>query len=159
MRITAVEFMSLGKLQARTLSPTDATIVILNADTPFPPKQGRRRLTLTFWDTTSLSLPERLLVALLGNNPDLCVKVRNLLARDRNGWPWRPPMKGDAVQVASFVRNLPKEVNTVLVACEYGQSRSRAIAEWIGKQVKAPVTGDESKRPNPILAALLKKVS
>lgn len=44
----------------------------------------------------------------------------------------------DAQQIVQFVRNLPSEVNGVLVHCRAGVSRSAAVAKWIAGEYRIP---------------------
>lgn len=132
-----------------------AVILILNPDAEHPPINAERHLILSFWDRTNLNFRERVLVRLFGNRPDVCVRLQRILMGDNSGWPWRPPLADDARRIKEFVDSVPEDWSFI-VLCEYGRSRSRAVAEWIVARRKIEADGFRGAgRPNAILEKLL----
>lgn len=155
-RFEAVRFMRWQAMTSARPEKTTAAIMILNPDTLETELRYKHVLILRFWDHAKLDLIDSTIARLFGHRPDLCVDIRARLRR-KSAWPWRPPLSADADQIVAFLASLPPEVTEVDVACEYGRSRSRAVAEWIAHESGIEATGNRTKgRPNPRLAFLLR---
>ncbi len=150
-----VSWSGAGEIERMARCDGVALIVLSNPGT-IREATGRHRLDLEFWDATEVDLVDRLLLAALGHAPDRCVALRSRFRR--SDWDWRPPMRADAQRIAGFVSGLPVDVGRVHVACEFGRSRSRAVAEWLGALYGTMPVGDRGGTPNPILSRLLSKV-
>lgn len=154
--LKTVRFMRWQAMTSRKPNKNAAAILILNPDTFEPDVPYERVLTLRFWDHAGLDLVDHWIARLFGRNPERCVSIRNQLRRKKSAWPWRPPLQADARDIRDFLNSLPAEISEIDVACEYGRSRSRAVAEWIAAKNKIEATGSREKgRPNPRLVKLL----
>jgi hypothetical protein len=154
-KIATARWMSWNESLSEEIGEKTAVVQILNPGmAPF--QLGvRRQLVLSFWDRTELSFGETILAKLFGSRPSLCVRLHRLFLGDNGGWPWRPPLAADADQIRKFVNDVP-EGWSFLVTCEYGRSRSRAVAEWIALHRKIKIVGDRSRgTANVLLADLL----
>jgi len=154
-KIATVRWMSWNESLSEEIGEKTAVIQILNPGmAPF--QLGvRRQLVLSFWDRIELTFGETILAKLFGGRPSLCVRLYRLFFGDNGGWPWRPPLADDAEQIRKFVDEVP-EGWSFLVTCEYGRSRSRAVAEWIALHRKIKIVGDRSRgTANVLLADLL----
>lgn len=155
-QFAAVRFMRWQAMTSKRPTENTAAIMVLNPDTPEVTLRYKHILILRFWDHARLDLIDGLLARYLGGNPALCVSIRASLRRD-SGWPWRPPLAADAQAVSGFLEALPPEITELDVACEYGRSRSRAIAEWVALGNGVEAEGNRAKgRPNPRLTYLLR---
>jgi hypothetical protein len=153
-KIATVRWMSWGESLSEDFGGTTAVIQILNPGMQ-PFKLGaKRELVLSFWDRSELPFGETILTRLFGNRPALCVRLQRLFFGDNGGWPWRPPLADDARRIREFVDGIPEGWNFV-VACEYGQSRSRAVGEWIASRRKLQAAGRTRGTANVLLADLL----
>lgn len=136
-----------------------AAIYLLNPGMDPPKRRSKHELVLSFWDRTELSGLDAAVAGLLGGRPALCVRARAFMLGDNGGWPWRPPLSDDARRIAAFVDSLPHEVTTFVVACEFGRSRSRAVAEWIASRRGIEAKGNHFRGvANPLLRRLLSRV-
>ena len=132
-----------------------AVIQILNPDTDDPyPIKAERQLVLSFWDRTHLNFRERIIAHLFGNKPDLCVRMHRIFIGDNGGWPWRPPLADDVRRIKEFVDSVPEDWS-FMVLCEFGRSRSHAVAEWIAAHRKIQADGFSYGGPNELLATML----
>lgn len=154
-KIATVRWMSWGESLSEEFGRPTAVIQILNPGMlPFH-LEARRELVLSFWDRNELSFGETILTRLFGNRPALCVRLHRLFFGNNGGWPWRPPLADDARRIREFVDGIPEGWDFVVV-CEYGRSRSRAVAEWIASRRKLQVVGDRGRgTANVLLADLL----
>jgi hypothetical protein len=147
--------MSWGKSLSEDLGERTAVIQILNPGMQAFDLGAKRQLVLGFWDRHSLTFGETVIAQLFGNRPELCVRMHRLCLGDNGGWPWRPPLADDARRIREFVDAVPDEWD-FLVTCEYGHSRSRAIAEWIATRRKMQAIGSrEGGSANVLLSDLL----
>jgi hypothetical protein len=149
------KWMSWGRSLAEDFGERTAFIQILNPDMrPFN-LGARQQLVLSFWDRSELQPGEAILAKLFGSRPDLCVRMHRLFLGNNGGWPWRPPLADDARSIREFVDGIPQGWDFV-VTCEFGHSRSRAVAEWIAARRQIGAVGDDSRgSPNARLSALL----
>ena len=154
--IDTVTWAGAGSVPAQALRERTALVVISNPGA-MPPLGGRHRLDLAFWDAVDPDLADRMLLSALGGKPTACVRLRGTLRGD-GGWPWRPPMSADAHAIRGFVAGLPRDVRSLHVACEFGKSRSRAVAEWVARERGCDASGDTSGAANPVLAGLLRRL-
>jgi hypothetical protein len=151
-----IEWMSWSKCREAEVTDGTAVIWILNPDMKPVQRRTKHELTVTFWDRSALPPGDFLIAALFGRWPSLCCTVRRVVCGDNGGWPWRPPLSHDADAIHKFVDGLPDTIVRVLVACEFGQSRSRAVAEWMAAATAGIAIGDASKGlPNSRLSDLL----
>lgn len=158
--LQAVRFMRWQAMTAKKPSSEIAGIIILNPDTFEPELRYENYLVLRFWDHAGLDLIDHWIARLFGRNPSLCVRIRSKIRRKRSAWPWRPPLIADAIAVRDFLANLPEDITEIDVSCEYGRSRSRAVAEWIASENGIRAVGNREKgRANPRLVHLLKETA
>lgn len=151
-----IEWMSWNRCREAEVAADAAVIWILNPGmTPYA-SRGVREIVVSFWDRSDLEPGDHLVASLFGRWPRVCCAVRRMLLGDNGGWPWRPPLSHDAAVLRRFVEGLPDETTRVLVACEFGISRSRAVAEWIAATTGGTAVGDRSRgEPNGRLSDLL----
>lgn len=151
-----IAWMSWDACLASTITGDTAVIWILNPGMrPFR-RRAAFETSLAFWDRSALPPMDYLIASVLGRWPSACCAVRRALCGNNGGWPWRPPLIADARQLKRFVDQLPDDVARVVVACEFGLSRSRAVAEWLAHSTGSRAVGDHSKgAPNARLADLL----
>lgn len=147
--------MSWGDSLSEELGEKTAVIQILNPGmSPFQ-IGARRELVLSFWDRTTLTFGETLIARLFGHRPDICVSLYRFFFGDNGGWPWRPPLKADADAIRKFVEGIPEGWSFV-VTCEYGRSRSRAVASWIAAHRRIKTGGGRDVgTANVLLADML----
>ncbi|WP_327209930.1 hypothetical protein [Rhizobium leguminosarum] len=152
-----IEWMSWdGCLGTDLDSSSTAVIWILNPGMKPFPRRAAFETSLAFWDRSELPPLDHLIASLFGRWPEACCAIRRALCGDNGGWPWRPPLSHDAEAVKGFVDDLPAYVSRVVVACEFGISRSRAVAEWIAASVGTTAIGNRAKgEPNARLSDLL----
>lgn len=151
-----ISWMSWSECRETEVDGRTAVIWILNPEMkPFNRRAGHE-LTLHFWDRSDLPPGDHVVATLLGRWPDVCCTTRRLLFGDNGGWPWRPPLRRDADDIKAFVQGLPDDVCRVIVACEFGMSRSRAVAEWLAAKTGTVAVGNRTKgEPNGRLSDLL----
>jgi hypothetical protein len=153
-KITTAKWMSWGESLSEQFGEKTAVIQILNPGMQPYQIGAHRELVLSFWDTRELTFGETILARLFGNRPQLCLKLQRMFYGDL-GWPWRPPLACDAKRIKDFVDNTPAGWDFI-VTCEYGQSRSRAVAEWIAFHRKIKPVGSKTRgTPNILLSDLL----
>lgn len=147
--------MSWGESLSEDFGGATAVIQILNPGMQPFHLEAKRQLVLGFWDRIELTFGETILARLFGNRPEMCVRMHRLLFGNNGGWPWRPPLADDATRIRAFVDGIPEGWNFV-VTCEYGHSRSRAVAEWIASRRKIQAVGSRERgTANVLLADLL----
>jgi hypothetical protein len=158
--LQAVRFMRWQAMTSKKNVSNIAGIIILNPDTFEPDLKYENFLVLRFWDHAKLDVIDHWIARVFGRNPELCVRMRSRIRRKRSAWPWRPPLIADAIAVRDFLANLPSDVKEIDVSCEYGRSRSRAVAEWIASENGIRAVGNREKgRANPRLAGLLNETA
>lgn len=136
--------MSWGDSLSEELGETTAVIQILNPGMSAFQIGASKQLVLSFWDRTTLTFGEALLARIFGSRPSICVKAHRVFFGNNGGWPWRPPLKADAVEIRQFVDGIPAGWSFI-VTCEYGRSRSRAVAEWIAAHRKIKTAGERAR--------------
>ncbi len=147
--------MSWGAILAEDFGEKTALVQILNPGMIPYDIRCERQLVLSFWDRTELDFKEGAVARMFGGKPDLCVRLHRTFMGDNGGWPWRPPLADDARRIREFVDAVPEGWDFVTI-CEFGRSRSRAVAEWIAGRRKIEAVGDTKKgKPNALLAGLL----
>ncbi len=156
--LRAVRFMRWQAMTSTKRRGNVAGIIVLNPDTFEPELPYDNVLVLRFWDHARLDIIDRFLARIFGRRPDLCVRVRSMFRGKKSAWPWRPPLAADAISVREFLENLPPGIDEIDVSCEYGRSRSRAIAEWIASRNGIAAIGNREKgSPNARLETLLRE--
>jgi hypothetical protein len=113
---------------------------------------------LEFWDEEDIHLPgmKRLIADRLGGRASLCLAVGRWLFGDGSGWVWRPFLPADAARIRALARDLKdRPISRIYVSCEYGRSRSRAVAEWLASECGTVATGNMKGRPNRRVVRLL----
>lgn len=155
--VAAARWMSWGQSLSEDFGGPTAVIQILNPGMQPFQIGARRQLVLSFWDRSELTFGETILTRIFGNRPALCVRLHRLFFGNNGGWPWRPPLADDARRIQEVVDGIPDGWNFV-VTCEYGHSRSRAVAEWIASRRKMQAVGSRERgTANVLLADLLFK--
>ena len=135
-------------------TPTVAMLSICNPGWPIPLDDGFGAvLRLEFSDVDDRAVPAwRDAAAGLAHRLGRADLERLALNRRNGGWPVVPFSCGDAAAIIDFVRTLPAEVRVLLIHCEYGKSRSRAVAEFLadkGEAFGGTVLGDFRPLPDP----------
>ncbi len=154
-KIATARWMSWGESLTEDFGGPTAVVQILNPGMQPFQLGAKHQLVLSFWDRQELSFGETILARLFGSRPALCVRMHRLFFGNNGGWPWRPPLADDARRIREFVDGIPSEWDFVVI-CEYGHSRSRAVAEWIASRRKLQAVGSRGRgTANVLLADLL----
>lgn len=160
MPAVEVTWHSRGEIPGLSPAPGSALIEIVNPGWSAIGESSRwgAYLGLEFWDEDDVHLPgmKRVIADRLGGNAALCLAVGRWLFGDGGGWVWRPFLAADAVRVRALARQVKdRSISRIHVACEYGRSRSRAVAEWLAGECGTVATGNRKGRPNARVVRLL----
>lgn len=75
------------------------------------------------------------------------------------GSRWRPMLTNDAQSIHDFLQAMDKsQIERIVCVCEYGKSRSRAVAEYLARRLYIKATGDTSGTANPWVLDVLSSI-
>jgi hypothetical protein len=108
-----------------------------------------------FWDIhgAALSTCERMAIAADHRFPWLCDRLLKA-AQSRSSWPVRPPLRRDAKIIGALLKQAWGSGMNVVVHCEFGQSRSGAVA--LAASEIGFYLAEAPSRPNPLLLSMLR---
>lgn len=100
-------------------------------------------ICLAFWDYEPKSLFEKILLRSSLSDRALAGIGQSIFRST-----WRPLFQSDAKKIVDFGLALPEQIDTLICVCEFGRSRSRAVAEFFAHYYQVESFGDKSLKAN-----------
>lgn len=136
----------LSQQQFATLEPNKKSAVIFIDNPPgYTPDISEYGcgIFFNFWDYEPKSFLEKQLLKIPFADETLIKIGQNIFHKT-----WRPIFYSDAKKIKAFVLSLPADIDSVICVCEFGRSRSRAVAEYLAAYYGVESVGDKSFKPN-----------